>query len=91
MRKIAVVAGLWIGALALPSWAADTEPCGANLVCASDPQSVVQALQAEGYKAALGKSSQTGNPKIESAASGYNYTIYFYECEQGRQCGSLQF
>ncbi|WP_176595769.1 MULTISPECIES: YbjN domain-containing protein [Sphingobium] len=91
MRKIAVIAGLWIGALALPGWAADTEPCGANLVCASDPQSVVQALQAEGYKAALGKSSQTGNPKIESAASGYNYTIYFYECEQGRQCGSLQF
>ena len=39
----------------------------------------------------LGKSDTTGNPRIESAASGYNFNIYFYECEKTQKCGSLQF
>ena len=91
MRKFALVVTSWIAVIAMPTFAADTEPCGTDLICASDPQTVVQALQAEGYKAALSKSSKTGNPKIESAASGYSYTIFFYECEETRHCGSLQF
>ncbi|WP_242122643.1 YbjN domain-containing protein [Sphingobium sp. Sx8-8] len=91
MRMIAIIAGLMFGTLAGPSWAADNEPCGDGLVCASSPQSVVQALQAAGYKAALSKSKTTGNPMIESAASGYSFSIFFYECEQARNCGSLQF
>ncbi|MEV4933882.1 YbjN domain-containing protein [Sphingobium sp. LMA1-1-1.1] len=91
MRKIIVAAGLWMAALASPCLAADKEACGTGLICASDPQTVVQALQAAGYKALLSKSKQTGNPKIESAASGYDYSIFFYECEQTRHCGSLQF
>src|SRR3546814_6377613 len=73
MRKIIVAASLWMAALATPGLAADREACGAGLVCASDPQTVVKALQAAGYKALLSKSKQTGNPKIESAASGYDY------------------
>src|SRR3546814_1106778 len=91
MRKIIVAASLWMAALATPGLAADREACGAGLVCASDPQTVVKALQAAGYKALLSKSKQTGNPKIESAASGYDYSIFFYECEQTLHCGSLQF
>lgn len=91
MKKIAMAAALWIGAMAAPCWAVDSDPCGTGLVCASDPQSVARALQAEGYKAAIGKSKKTGNPLIESAASGYNFTIFFYECEQTKNCGSLQF
>src|SRR3546814_19453706 len=82
MRKIIVAASLWMAALATPGLAADREACGAGLVCASDPQTVVKALQAAGYKALLSKSKQTGNPKIESAASGYAYSIFFYESEQ---------
>lgn len=91
MKIVATLAAMALSAVVLPSWAADTEPCEENLVCASSPQTVVQALQAAGYKAALGKSKMTGNPMIESAASGYNFTIFFYECEQAKNCGSLQF
>lgn len=71
--------------------AGDADPCGAKMVCASAPKSVVSALQDAGYKAVLGKSDTTGNPKIDSAANGYNYSIYFYECEEGKKCASLQF
>ncbi|KKW92745.1 YbjN domain-containing protein [Sphingobium chungbukense] len=91
MKRIAMAVAMGIVATASPSWAADADPCGDGLVCASDPQSVVRALQAEGYKAALDKSKTTGNPLIESAANGYNFTIFFYECEQAKKCGSLQF
>ncbi|WHO37140.1 YbjN domain-containing protein [Sphingobium sp. AP49] len=65
--------------------------CAANLVCASRPQSVVEALQGAGYKAALTKNKSSGNPMIESAASGYNFTVYFYGCEKAANCNSLQF
>ena len=84
---LAAVVAWW----AVPALASDPDPCAANMVCASDPSSIVKALQAAGYQAALGKSEKTGNPKISSAASGYKFTIYFYECEQNVKCGSLQF
>ncbi len=71
--------------------AADKEPCGKAMVCASDPQSVVSAIQAAGYKAVLKNSKTTGNPMIDSAAAGYNYSIFFYECEEKKDCASLQF
>ncbi|MBT2185748.1 YbjN domain-containing protein [Sphingobium nicotianae] len=70
--------------------AADTEPCAKAMVCASSPQTVVDALQAAGYKGVLSK-SKSGNPMIESAASGYKFWIYFYECEKGAACASIQF
>ena len=91
IRRIAfglAAAAVWWG---VPASASDPDPCGANMVCASSPSSIVKALQAAGYQAALGKSEKTGNPKIDSAASGYKFTIYFYECEQNVKCGSLQF
>lgn len=65
--------------------------CAANMVCASRPQSIVDALHAGGDKAALTKNKSTGNPMIESAASGYNFTIYFYGCEKEANCNSVQF
>ena len=70
--------------------AADRDRCGTGMVCANAPQTVVAALQAAGYKAALDK-DKAGDPMIESAASGYNFTIYFYECAENKDCASLQF
>jgi hypothetical protein len=70
--------------------AVDKEACGAAMVCASDPGTVVDALMAAGYKAKLTKDAQ-GDPKIESAASGYNFSIYFYDCEESKNCAALQF
>lgn len=86
-RGLTAVAMWW----AAPALAADPAPCGPGMVCASNPSSIVKALQAAGYQAALGKSEKTGNPKIDSAASGYKFAIFFYECEQNVKCGSLQF
>ncbi|MCW2350530.1 YbjN domain-containing protein [Sphingobium sp. B12D2B] len=88
----------WISAAACafvmmtaPAHAADEEPCGKGLVCANAPETVVKAIQDAGYKASLSKSESSGNPMITSAASGYNFNIYFYECEDGKNCASLHF
>lgn len=70
--------------------AADPAPCSPGLVCASKPQTIVDALLAAGYKARLTKDGE-GDPKIESAANGYDFSIFFYDCQQGRNCASIQF
>ena len=76
---------------AVPAQAADEEPCGKGLVCANAPETVVKAIQDAGFKASLSKSESTGNPMITSAASGYDFRVYFYECEDGKNCASLHF
>jgi hypothetical protein len=81
--KIAQLAGL---ALALSIAA----PAGAQLVTAKDPQSVIRALQAEGYKAKLDKDDE-GDPKIISSASGSEFFVNFYGCEKNRNCTSIHF
>ena len=70
--------------------ASDTDPCPADMVCANKPQTVVDALHQAGYKAKLGK-DKVGDPMVESAAGGYDFTLFFYECEHGRDCASVQF
>lgn len=88
LPRLLIVAAL-LGAT--PAFATDPDPCGKGMVCASDPESVVAGLQAAGYKALLGKNEGTGNPRIESAAAGYNFRIFFYGCDGGVKCSSLQF
>ena len=56
----------------------------------ADPAAIVLLLQREGYKAKLDKDKE-GDPMIESAASGAQFQIFFYDCTQGRDCGSLTF
>jgi hypothetical protein len=56
----------------------------------ADPAAIVLLLQREGYKAKLDKDKQ-GDPLIESAASGAKFHIFFYDCKQGQECGSLTF
>lgn len=75
---------------ATPSFAADKEPCATDAICASKPQTLVEAMQAAGFRAKLGKDNQ-GDPKIDSAAGGYDFQIYFYDCENSEKCGSVQF
>lgn len=82
--------GLALGTLASSAQAKDDKPCGANMVCASDPNTVVAALQKAGYKAKLGKDG-VGDPEIDSAASGYSFSVYFYDCVDHKQCAAIQF
>ena len=60
------------------------------MICASNPQSMVTAIQGMGYKAVLTKDSG-GDPQITSSASGYNYDIFFYDCKNNVNCTSVQF
>lgn len=82
----AVLAAVLVG---VPAQAAPS--CPAALICAANPDGIVSSLQTQGFKAVLGKSEVTGNPKIGSAAAGYNYTLFFYGCQDGKDCTSLSF
>jgi Putative bacterial sensory transduction regulator len=77
------------GFLAVPALAVDKEPCGAGLICASKPETVVSALQDAGYKAKLSKDNG-GDPMVTSSAAGYDFDIFFYGCVENKQCDSLQ-
>ncbi|WP_088652315.1 YbjN domain-containing protein [Marinibacterium profundimaris] len=63
----------------------------AQMVQASDMDTVVAALQDYGLRATL-ETSSSGRPIIRSAASGVNFTIYFYGCTtQHTDCESINF
>lgn len=80
---------LTVAVAALLVSTAASATCPANTVCASDPETVVAALTTAGYKAKLSK-DKTGDPTIESAASGYEFSVFFYGCTEGEDCTSLQ-
>ncbi|MGL4319896.1 MAG: YbjN domain-containing protein [Paracoccaceae bacterium] len=61
-----------------------------GLLDASSPQAVADILQQEGYRAAVGVDN-VGDPKIDSSAAGVDFSIYFYGCDNGKDCQSLQF
>lgn len=61
-----------------------------QMVKGQSPQSVVEALQAGGYKAILNKDS-TGDPRIESAASGSRFFLNFYGCKDNVNCTTITF
>ena len=68
----------------LPALAQDT-------VNASDPDSVVAALQGAGYKAQV-DAADNGDPMIRSAADGTNFRIWFYGCDgNNATCTGLNF
>lgn len=65
--------------LALPA------PAQAQMVAATDPASVVQALQDLGYRAVLGADGR-GDPKIDTAIEGVDYAVSFYGCRENAAC-----
>ena len=65
-------------------------PVQAQSVMATNPISVVQALQSAGYPAALGRDEQ-GAPKIDTSAGGTSFIVYFFDCTNGRDCRAVQF
>lgn len=70
--------------------AAAVPSCPLESVCAEKPDSVVAALWREGYQAKTLADGE-GDPMIESAASGYHFSINFYGCEAHATCKSLRF
>jgi hypothetical protein len=70
--------------------AASAIPASAAMVRAQDPQSVVAVLQKAGYAAELTK-TKDGDPIIKSASSGTNFTIFFDNCTNHKDCATVQF
>lgn len=59
-------------------------------VVASDPESLIGALQTAGYQAKLGKDN-SGDPMIESRAAGYRFRVIFFGCKDGANCSHVTF
>ncbi|HVJ72107.1 MAG TPA: YbjN domain-containing protein [Sphingomicrobium sp.] len=56
----------------------------------AEVQSVVSALQRAGYKA-LVKKDEDGAPFVQSGQGGYEFLVFFYGCEDGVNCDTVQF
>ncbi len=86
-----ILCGVASAMLAATSVAAeDKDPCGPGMVCASAPATVGAALIKAGYQGLVEK-AKDGDPKVESAAAGYGFTVHFYGCEKNVACDALQF
>ncbi|MEO1044733.1 MAG: YbjN domain-containing protein [Pseudomonadota bacterium] len=90
MTQTFIKAALLALALAMP-WAAQAQADGdARMVTASNPQTVVEALQSAGYKAKL-TVDNSGDPLVETSMSGWNVSVVFYDCSNNKNCESVQF
>ncbi|HEX9947359.1 MAG TPA: YbjN domain-containing protein [Allosphingosinicella sp.] len=65
-------------------------PVQAQMVKAQDPETLVRALQKEGYVAKLG-TDKGGDPMITSGISGTTFLIFFYNCTEHKACATIQF
>lgn len=79
---IPLLAALWLGAAA-----ALAQPA---TITAKAPQAMAKAMQNLGYRAELTINSD-GAPLIHSAASGLQFGVYFFGCEAGANCTTVQF
>lgn len=61
-----------------------------TFVTASDPEGVMRAMQEEGYLATM-STDDLGDPKISSKVSESNFSVFFYGCNNGTSCTSVQF
>ena len=78
----------WLVAAALTAfWSL---PAEAQMVHAQDPETLVQALQKEGFAAKLGV-DKVGDPMITSGVSGTTFQIYFYNCTDHKACATVSF
>lgn len=62
----------------------------AQTVKAGDPATVIDALQDNGMRAEL-DTDPTGDPLIISSTGGFRFGVFFYGCESGSNCSSMQF
>ena len=69
--------------LALPAMAQSN-------ILASDPASVLNYFESEGFPADL-ESDNQGDPLIEVKYFGSSFSIYFYGCDENVDCLSIQF
>lgn len=69
--------------------AAAASPAFAQNVVA-DAEQIASVLRDAGYKAEL-RTDDEGDPYISSGSGGYSFAMFFYGCEAGRNCKSVQY
>jgi len=62
---------------------------GQTLVDAGSPAAVLEI--AKGYGSAELQSDGDGDPQIKGRLNGRMYSVLFYGCKKGKNCGSMQF
>jgi hypothetical protein len=83
-------AGLWLGlALAIAAGSGAWAQGAGDLLDGSDPAAILRI--AEGYGSAMLDVDSVGDPMITGRMGGQAYTVFFYGCEGGRDCSSIQF
>ncbi|HEX8624018.1 MAG TPA: YbjN domain-containing protein [Allosphingosinicella sp.] len=78
----------WLAVAALAAFQA--LPAQAQMVRGQDPQTLVRALQKEGFSAKLGV-DKVGDPMITSGVSGTTFQIFFYNCTDHKACATISF
>ena len=61
-----------------------------ELIYAEDPQIVAALIEDNGFPAEIGVDN-VGDPMITSAAHGYDFFVYFYDCTDNVDCQAVQF
>jgi hypothetical protein len=63
---------------------------GQTLVSAENPGRLAEIIQRLGFQAKVDR-DDIGDPVIYSSSSGFDFTIYFYDCKDNERCKSLHF
>lgn len=95
MRKIFTGAAAFLFTVFISSVSAQAQSESADaakvqMVTASNPQSVADAMINAGYKAKI-TTDNIGDPMIETGMGGWKVSVLFYDCTENRECQSLQF
>lgn len=78
--------GIVLGLTMVPAaWAQSAS----DLLDGSDPAAILRI--AEGYGSAMLDKDSVGDPMIEGRIDGQAYTVFFYGCDGGAGCSSIQF
>lgn len=80
---------LAISALFVAAISAGADAQETGLLTAADPETVLGI--AKGFGPAELTKDHTGDPLVTGRLQGLKYAIYFYDCEEGENCNSLQF
>ena len=98
--KLALIAGAAVLLASGPAFADDyaefNKPGAVDskvadgLITASRIDLIVAALEKAGFEVEVNKDSE-GAPKISSTDKDQPFTVYFYDCTEGVDCGYIQF
>lgn len=72
------------------SGAVSDAPTASGLVSGSTMDLIVAALEKEGFEVEVTQ-TEDGSPKIESTDKEEPFSIHFYGCTDGKDCGYIQF